>query len=116
MILNRKRGNSFKLCQEGFGFCIRKKFLETVVRPSNRLSRKLVESLSLEVLKNCGDVDIVGDGLMVGLGDLVVLFYLCGSVILISADRIWCRAKVERTCFSIKKHNIKLCKQSPGGL
>lgn len=64
---------------------------------------------------------------MVGLEDLVVFFYLCGSVILISADGIWCRAKVERTCFSIKKHNsasrvlggcetcVSTCRERKGG-
>ena len=43
----------------------------------HRLLREAVESPSLEVLKNCGDValrDVVsghgGDGLVVGLGDL----------------------------------------------
>jgi len=52
-----------------------------VVVHGHRLPREMVESLSLEVLKNCGDValrDVVsghgGDRLGVGLGELSGLF------------------------------------------
>ena len=58
-----------------------------MVMHGHRLPREMVESLSLEVLKNCGDValrDVVsghgGDGLEVGLGDLRVLFNLNDSM------------------------------------
>ena len=52
----------------------KKLFLQGAVRQWHRLSRKVVESLSLEVFKSCVDValrDIIsghgGDGLLVGL-------------------------------------------------
>ena len=52
----------------------KKLFLQGAVRQWHRLSRKVVESLSLEVFKICVDValrDVIsghgGDGLLVGL-------------------------------------------------
>ena len=60
---------------------IKTNFISGVVRHWHRLPREVVESPSLKVLKNCGDValkDMVsghgGDGLAVGLDDLSGLF------------------------------------------
>ena len=60
---------------------IRKIFFSGVVLQWHRLLRKVVQSLSLEVFQNCGDVtlrDMIsghgGDELMVGLEDFSGLF------------------------------------------
>ena len=50
------KGIGFKLHQGRFRLGIRKNLFPGVVRYWNRLLREVMESLSLEILKNCVDV------------------------------------------------------------
>ena len=57
---NRTRGNGLELCQGKFGVDIKKNFSERVVRHLNGLSRDVIESPLLELLKKCVVV-VLGD-------------------------------------------------------
>ena len=48
------RGNDLKWCQGRFKVAIKENFSKMVVRHWKRLPREVVESLSLEMLKECG--------------------------------------------------------------
>lgn len=52
----RVRGNSLNLCQERLRLAIKNFFTESTVRHWLRLSRAVVESLSLEGFSRCVDV------------------------------------------------------------
>ena len=53
------RGNDLKWCQGRFKVAIKENFSKMVVRHWKRLPREVVESLSLEMLKECGTEGVI---------------------------------------------------------
>ena len=53
------RGNDLKWCQGRFKVAIKENFSKMVVRHWKRLPREVVESLSLEMLEECGTEGVI---------------------------------------------------------
>jgi len=82
------RANGFKLCRGGSGWILGRTTSSKEESSTKQAAQGVVESASMKVLQNHGDValrDIVsghgGGGLMVGLDDLCDLSNLNDSVI-----------------------------------